>query len=246
MRKYLTVLSVEGRVSLRTPEGLMFGVGMPMGVLLLISMLAGNQVVKTGDYTFLQSSYPALATVGICATAFMGLPLTIADFRDKKILKHFFTTPTSPLFLMSIQVVLCILLALASALGVTGVAVLVLNYRMPGSWLGFIGIYFLVMFSMYSIGMMLASLCRTMKQANLICNLVYFTMLFLSGSVIPFEIFPEGMQKIANVLPLTQGIRLLKIVSLEGLHSLQLLSLLYLLLFGIIGIIVSVKTFRWE
>lgn len=246
MSKYLTVLRVEGKLSLRTPDGLFFGIGMPMAVLLLISMLVGNQPTGNGDYTFMQTSYPALATVGICATAFMGLPLTISDYRDKKILKHFFTTPTSPLLLLGVHVTVCVLTALASALGVTLVATLVLDYRMPGSWLGFIGSYFLVMLAMYSIGMMMASLCQTIKQANVVCNLVYFPMLFLSGAVIPFEIFPDGMHKIASILPLTQGIRLLKLVSLEGISSLPLFSLLYLLIFGILGILVSVKTFRWE
>ena len=39
-------------------------------------------------YSFLDANIPAIITVGICATAFMGIPLTIADYRDKKIVVY--------------------------------------------------------------------------------------------------------------------------------------------------------------
>lgn len=246
MKKYLTVLGIEGKLALRSLDGVIFGIAMPIGVLLLIAMISGNQLVQGGGYTFLESSFPALATVGICATAFMGIPLTIADYRDKKILKHFFTTPSSPGFLLSIQVIIAGLIAITSTIGVTLVATLGLGYRMTGSALGFVGIYLLVLISMYSIGMMIASLCQTIKQANLVCTLVYFPMLLFSGAIIPFELFPSGMQRIANILPLTQGIRLLKIVSIEGIQAVPLFPAAYLIGLAIIGIMISVKTFRWE
>lgn len=246
MKKYLTVLGVEGKLALRSLDGVIFGIAMPIGVLLLIAMISGNQLVQGGSYTFLESSFPALATVGICATAFMGIPLTVADYRDKKILKHFFTTPSSPGFLLSIQVIIAGLIAITSTIGVTLVATLGLGYRMTGSALGFVGIYLLVLVSMYSIGMMIASLCQTIKQANLVCSLVYFPMLLFSGAIIPFELFPSGMQRIANILPLTQGIRLLKIVSIDGVQAVPLLPVAYLIGLAIIGIMISVKTFRWE
>ena len=89
MKRFLTFLKVEGKLSLRCPDGIIFGIGMPVGVLLLIAVVAGSQSAGGADYSFLQSAFASLLTVGICATAFMGLPLTIADYRDKKILKHF-------------------------------------------------------------------------------------------------------------------------------------------------------------
>ena len=84
MKRFLTFLKVEGKLSLRSPDGIIFGIGMPVGVLLLIAVVAGSQSAGGADYSFLQSAFASLLTVGICATAFMGLPLTIADYRDKK------------------------------------------------------------------------------------------------------------------------------------------------------------------
>ena len=71
-------------------------------------------------------------------------------------------------------------------------------------------------------------------------------MLFLSGATIPYELFPSGLQKVVGVLPLTQGIKLMKAVSmgveLEGVWKIAVL----LVGITLICTVVSVKTFRWE
>lgn len=69
----------------------------------------------------------------------------------------------------------------------------------------FMGSWFLTPVSMFSIGLLMASLCRTIKSVNAVTSLVYFPMLFLSGATIPHELFPNGLQRIANVLPPNSG-----------------------------------------
>ena len=105
MTKVIRLAKIEGRLAIRSIDGILFGIAMPLGVLLLTTMIAGNNQAGNASYTFLDSSFSALLVVGICATAFMGIPLTICDYRDKKILKHFFVTPASPVHLIAAQMV---------------------------------------------------------------------------------------------------------------------------------------------
>lgn len=246
MKRFLTFLKVEGKLSLRSPDGIIFGIGMPVGVLLLIAVVAGSQSAGGADYSFLQSAFASLLTVGIRATAFMGLPLTIADYRDKKILKHFFATPIRPFMILSVQVVIGMLTSFFSAALVTVLAVFGFGYRMEGDPFLFIGAFLLVMLSMYSIGMILASLCKTVKIANVVTTFVYFPMLFLSGATIPFELFPDTVQKVCNVLPLTHGIKLLKAVSLNMWSQEIWISVALLIVFAVVGCILSVVSFKWD
>lgn len=246
MNKVLSLAKIEGKLALRSIDGVLFGIGMPLGVLLLTTMIAGNKQAGNASYTFLDSSFSSLLVVGICATAFMGIPLTICDYRDKKILKHFFVTPASPGHLIATQVLIAMATAMISASLVALVSVFFLGYRMQGSWGLLIASYFLVMIAMYSLGLLIASLCKNMKIANLVCSLVYFPMLFLSGAVIPFELFPSGMQKVANVLPLTQGVQLLKSVSLNQPVGNPQFVLILLLAISIIGFGLAARFFRWE
>ena len=246
MKRFLTFLKVEGKLSLRSPDGIIFGIGMPVGVLLLIAVVAGSQSAGGADYSFLQSAFASLLTVGICATAFMGLPLTIADYRDKKILKHFFATSIRPFMILSVQVVIGMLTSFFSAALVTVLAVFGFGYRMEGDPFLFIGAFLLVMLPMYSIGMILASLCKTVKIANVVTTFVYFPMLFLSGATIPFELFPDTVQKVCNVLPLTHGIKLLKAVSLNMWSQEIWISVALLIVFAVVGCILSVVSFKWD
>ena len=211
----------------------------------MINMIAGQKQAGEG-FTYLQSSFASLIAVGICAAAFMGIPLTIADYRDKKILKHFFTTPCSPVWILGSDMLCGGVTALLSVVSVALVSVVFLGYEMMGNILAFIGSWLLTLVSMFSIGLLMASLCRTIKSVNAVTSLVYFPMLFLSGVTIPYELFPSGLQKVANFLPLTQGIKLMKAVSM-GIE-LENVWKIVLLLVGITAVstVISVKTFRWE
>ncbi|MGN1165277.1 MAG: ABC transporter permease [Lachnospiraceae bacterium] len=245
MKRFLKLYLIEQKLALRSGDMLLFGVAMPVGIMILINMIAGSKQAGEG-FTYLESSFASLIAVGICAAAFMGIPLTIVDYRDKKILKHFFTTPCSPLWILGSDMLCAGGTALLSALSVALVSVVFLGYEMQGNVLAFVGSWLLTLVSMFSIGLLMASLCRTVKSVNTVTTLVYFPMLFLSGATIPYELFPDGLQKVANVLPLTQGIKLMKAVSmgieLEGVWK------IVVLLVGItlICTVVSVKTFRWE
>lgn len=246
MNKVISLAMVEGKLAIRSIDGILFGIGMPLGVLLLTTMIAGSKQAGDASYTFLDSSFSSLLVVGICATAFMGMPLTICDYRDKKILKHFFVTPASPGHLIATQVLVAMITAVTSATVVALVSVVFLGYRMQGNWGLLIASYFLVMIAMYSLGLLIASLCKNIKIANLVCSLVYFPMLFLSGAVIPFELFPSRLQKVANVLPLTQGVQLLKSVSLNQPVGNPQFVLVLLVVITIVGFGLAAKLFRWE
>lgn len=130
------------------------------------------------------------------------------------------------MMMLIVQMILGAMIASLSAIIITICSVFIFNYQMNGSLLLFIGGYFLVMLSMYSIGMIIASLCPSVKIANVVCTFVYFPMLFLSGATIPFEIFPVFIQKIANILPLTHGIQLLKNISL-GIYNQEMIFLVF-------------------
>ena len=245
MKRFLKLYLIEQKLALRSGDMLLFGVAMPVGIMILINMIAGQKQAVEG-LTYLESSFASLIAVGICAAAFMGIPLTIADYRDKKILKHFFTTPCSPVWILGSNLLCAGGTALLSAISVALVSIVFLGYKMQGNVLAFMGSWLLTLVSMFSIGLLMASLCRTVKSVNTVTTLVYFPMLFLSGATIPFELFPGGLQKVAGVLPLTQGIKLMKAVSM-GVNIEEVWKIVLLLVgITVICTVVSVKTFRWE
>jgi ABC-2 type transport system permease protein len=218
-----------------------------MGMAIVLGLIYGNKPAYEGvDYTFMQQSFGAIVSIGICATGLMGIPLSVADYRHKKILKRFFVTPVSPGMLLFSQMVVQLSIAILSSLGVYVVVKLFFGYQMLGSVGGFLLSYLLVTFAMYGIGMMIASVAPNIKMANLLCTLIYFPMLFLSGATVPYEIMPSAMQKVANILPLTQGIKLLKGFSLGLQPENMITSICVMAGIALVSILVAIKFFKWE
>ena len=65
MKRFLKLLKIEGRLGLRSPDSIFFGVCMPVAIIALLGIICGSKPAFEGaDYTLLQSSFGALITVG--------------------------------------------------------------------------------------------------------------------------------------------------------------------------------------
>ncbi len=232
----LKLSKIEMKLSLRSFDAVFFGIIMPVIIVGIIYLV---------NKTILTENFGAYISIGICAIGLMALPLTLSGYREKGILKRFQVTPTSPGKLLLVQLIVQGIMALSSALIVT-IAALLLGYKLTGSLTLTILSYLLVLVSIFSIGLLIASLAPDSKKAGFICSLVYFPMLLLSGTTIPLSVFPGWMGKVAGILPLTQGVKLLNGISLG--HSLDqyIFQLLILSAVAIISIIISIKYFKWS
>ena len=176
----------------------------------------------------------------------MGLPLVVAGYRQKKILKRFRTTPTGPVLLLGVQLVLYALYAIASLVLTFLAAWLLFGFHFLGSPLLFTGTYLLVMLSMFSIGLLVGGVARDEKIASILASVLYFPMLVFSGATLPYEVMPPVLQRFADVLPLTQGIKLLKATTLGLPLGSVWFPLALLAGVAVVCTVLAVRFFRWE
>ena len=236
---------VEQRLFFRSPDVIIFNLAMPSITFLIISLIAGNKAAGNQGLTFLQSSYAALSTVGICCSAFMSIPITIVDYRSQGVLKRMYCSPCSPARLLVCDTIASGIMAIISTLILTLIAIIFFGYTMTGNVMIYIGLWFLTMISMFSIGLTVASLCRTTKSMNIVTSLLYFPMLLFSGATIPAEIFPKGLRFFADILPLGVGINLLKSASI-GQYENIILPIIILSAITVVCTFIAVKFFKWE
>lgn len=246
MKRFLKLYSIEQKLFFRSADVFIFNLCMPVAALVLIALIAGEKTAGDSGMTYFQSAFAALTSVGICCSAFMSIPIVMVDYRDKKILKHFYCSPCSPVWILGADTLCSAVMAALSALLVWLTATAGFGYRMEGNVLLFIGAWLLTLTSMFSIGLMIAALCRTVKTMNVVTSLVYFPMLLLSGSMIPYELFPKGLQRAADVMPLTQGVKLMKAASVGIWPESVCGSAILLIVITVLCGSISVKSFRWE
>lgn len=247
MKTFNVLLKTELKLLLRGMDMVIFGIAAPIIITVILGLIMQDKPAYDGaEYSFMQQSFGALASIGICASGLMGLPLTVADYRNKKVLKRFKVTPVSPTLLLFVQFILNMGMAIISLIGVYLVCAIFFNVSLQGSIFMFIIFYLLVLISIFSMGMMVASVSPNIKTANLVCSLLYFPMLLFSGATIPYEIMPKTLQSVMSVLPLTQGIKLMKGVVLNHEITSNLTQIAIILIIAILCTGVSLRFFKWE
>jgi ABC-2 type transport system permease protein len=247
MRAFSTLFKTEFKLSLRDMNMIIFAICMPVVVMIIIGIIFKNKPAFEGaGFTFLEQSFGAVAAIAICAGGVMGLPLVVSDYRHKKILKRFKVTPTSPALILAVQVAVDAFYSIVSLSLVYVTAKVFFGYQLSGSWLGFLGAYFVVMLSMFSIGLMVGGVAPDIKTASILASVLYFPMLIFSGATLPYEVMPGPLQKAADIMPLTQGIKLLKAASLGLPTGGVLIPVIVMIALAVICISISVRFFRWE
>ncbi|MEM5770944.1 MAG: ABC transporter permease, partial [Bacillota bacterium] len=196
MKAFRALLKTEISLSLRGMDMFIFAICMPIVVVIILGAVFGSKPAFDGaGYTFLEQSFGAVSTIAICAGGVMGLPLVVSDYRGRKILKRFKVTPVSPALILAVQIVIYALYSLVSLVLVYTTGAVFFGCQLHGSWLHFLGGYFLVMLSLFSVGLLVGGLAPNMKIAGVAASLLYFPMLIFSGATLPYEVMPPALQK---------------------------------------------------
>lgn len=247
MKPFSVLLKNETKLSIRNMNMVIFAILMPIVILVILGMIYGSKPAYSGaDFTFLEQSFGALCSIAICAGGLMGLPIVISEYREQKILKRFQVTPVSPTLILFVQLCIYTLYALISLVFLWLIASGFWGLRMLGSPAVFLMGWALVLLSILSIGMLVGGIAKTSKSASIMASLLYFPMLIFSGATLPYEVMPEVMQRIVDVFPLTQGIKLLKAAVLGQEIGNVWMSILILLAIAVVCIVLSIRFFKWE
>ena len=247
MKTFITLLKNEWKLNVRNMNMVIFALIVPLVVLVILGFLYGDKPAADNlEYTFVEQSFGALCAISICVGGLMGLPLVIAEYRERNILKRFQVTPVSPIILILVELLIYVIYCILSMITLLLVAILFWNVRIHGSFAVFLGSWILTMISTLSIGMMVGGIAKNTKNASVIACILYFPMLFFSGATLPYEVMPKIMQNIIRIFPLTQGIQLMKATFLGLPNENIYLPVAVMIAVTVICMGIAGKCFRWK
>ena len=216
--------------------------------------LGRQDVIKSTDVEFSEpgNSYvdflvPGLLGMGLMGGGLWGVGFAIVDLRIRKLLKRFMATPMRRThFLMAMM---CSRLVFM----IPQIAVLLLfsylffGVVVHGNWLALLLIVILGAIEFAAIGLLVGSRAQTTETASGLMNLVMLPMWTLSGIFFSYERFPEIVQPIIKLLPLTPVIDALRAVMMDG-KAIPVLGpeLLVMTVWSIIPFFVALAIFRWN
>ena len=247
MNLLIKTAALEWKMNARNFLNVFFSLVFPIMMLLLFGSMYGNDPSPYyGGHGSVDISAPGYICMVVAVSGLMTLPITVSQYRERKILKRFMATPIRPLDILVAQLVVNALVTLIGSILLIIVGVIVFDLKFYGNpMLVFFGTV-LVMASIFSIGLFIAGFTKNAKAALAISYVIYFPMLFLSGATLPLQFMPETIQNISKALPLTYGIELVRGLWLgESITEFGLQIAVLLGVFVVLGGL-SLKTFRWE
>ena len=122
--------------------------------------------------------------------------------------------------------------------------ILLFHMSFNGNILLTAAILILGIFGFLGLGLLVTALTKDQETSQLLLNLVFFPMLFLSGVLYPLQELPAFVADIAKVLPLTYGVQAFRqVVVFNAPIGSVWPSMLILFLFGAVSLAIAVPVF---
>jgi ABC-2 type transport system permease protein len=236
-------LRFEQRIFWRSREAAVFIFVFPILLYALLGSVYGGTIDSRPAHDVLLAG---LFGYGAANTAFAGLAIILVSRREAGVLKRLRATPLPPsTYLLAVFLSTVITFALQSA-GLLALGGLAFGASMPANWLGFLASIVLGVACFAALGMAAASLIRSAEGVSAVVNVIVLPMAFLSGSFGPTRDYPQLLQAIGDVLPLTYFLDIVYGVYLRGDSVFADQKALAILIgWGVLGAVVAVRRFGW-
>jgi ABC-2 type transport system permease protein len=188
---------------------------------------------------------PALIGVILTMTMTMFTAVAIVRERERGNLELLITTPASPLELMLGKLVPYVFIGLIQTTLVLLLGVLLFNVPINGSLWAFYFAALLFIAATLTLGLIASTLAETQMQAFQMSIFVLLPSILLSGFVFPFDGMPQVARWIAQLLPLTHFVELVRGIVLRGAGLAELLLPIYKLL-AFTAVALTVVTLRFH
>lgn len=204
LRTLLTLTGMEARLFTREWAPMLFAfVFPPMMMLVLAGVFANDTGPEFMGLNGTDYYIAAYLVVPLAAMALIGLPVALAGYRERGVLRRLMAAGLSPLGVIGAQVLVTSVLVVLGAGLVLGVAALVYGLPPVDSAAGVVGGLALGTAMMLSLGVALGLAVSTARSAQALGLLTFMPMWLLGGGGPPPGVMTEPMQAISDALPMT-------------------------------------------
>jgi len=237
----------EFRLNLRDPAMTFWAIVFPALVIGVMGAVLSQPMPEEefGGLSFAGYMLPGAISLVIMASAFIGAPITLTTYRQTGVLRRLRVTPMGTLSLVLGFSMSQLVTMIVGMIVLFITAALVLDVGVAGSWAGLIGVIFLGMVTMLSLGGAIGSVARSPGSSMAISWIFYLPMMYLSDMWVPIAVLPGWLQTVAKALPLTPLNTLLRDIFF-GRPLVDPWRIAVLAGWAAVGILITRRFFRWE
>jgi len=242
MKAYRALIALDLRLALRQRSVLFFNYMFP-----LIFFVVFAQILHADRGGAMTQIVAMVTVLGILGNGLFGAGIRAVQEREANMLRRYKVTPITPAPLLIAATIVGWVLFMPFVIFIFALAHFAYGMPWPASMASIFGFITLGILAFRAIGMILAAVANSMQESQIMVQLVYLPMLFLSGATFPPSLFPSWLLVVTQFLPATYLVS-----GLEGMMlrnetlAMNGLAVLALALTVVVGLFISYKLFRWE
>ena len=210
VRAAVKLTFVELKLVLREPLTLVFSFAFPVVLLFVMGEVFGQQTGEPGEVVFrdfgaMNYYVPGYLALVSAAYGMITLPTHLASYRERGVLRRFHASGVRGWQVLGSQTLVGLALATVGALLVAILGMVFYDVRDPGSIGGVVLAYFLSTVCFMVLGSLLGAIVPRARAAQGIGLILFFVMMFVSGTAPPIEVMSGPMVAVGKALPLYHG-----------------------------------------
>jgi ABC-2 type transport system permease protein len=218
-----------------------FSVVFPLGMFFLYAgMIAKGVPPKVSFYL---GPVIALNVMG----SFWGLSATLVMFREQGILRRFHVTPVTAADMLASSILANFVLTIPTVCVEFILARVIYHVPTLGNLASVAILVTVGIVSFASLGLVVASVTNTMQETQVLNQLIWLPLIFLSGATLPIASLPAFARHVALFLPATYLVSGLQNAIFWSFPVSRLLVQIFsLACWAILAFFVATQLFRWE
>jgi ABC-type multidrug transport system permease subunit len=241
LKNFATLTRMRIQLTLRNKMFLFFSVIMPFAFFFLYAGVFAKG--SSQGVRFFLGPIVSLTVMG----SFWGLSAALVIFREQGILRRFHVTPVTASDMLASSIVANFVLTMPTVLMELLFARFIFHVNSFGNVFSSFLLVTVGTVSFASLGLVVASITNTMQETQVINQLLWLPLIFLSGATFPLAFLPKVVQGFSLFLPATylvEGLR--HSISDSGRLWDAVVPLGALAFWSILTFFLSVQLFRWE
>ena len=186
------------KLVMRTKAALFFTFLFP-----LIFLFVYSGIFARGNPEAVVYMFGPVVTLNIMGSGFWGLGLQSVMQRERGSLRRYRLAPIGPGSMVFSSLLANYLLELPTIAMLVFCAMVFFHMPLKINLLTLLVLVTVGTFAFAGFGLTIASVANTMQEAQVYNNVVWFTLLFLSGVTVPLPMLPQWIQRFAAFLPAT-------------------------------------------
>lgn len=246
MKRFLILSKAMFWLTTRNRTTLFWNLAFPIFLLVIYSLVFSQMQVDGQNY--MAWVVPGVLVFNIMAFGLINSGTQIVTMRDAGVLNRLRASPLPPVQLVSSYVLMMVMVGLIQCLLILGVGAVFygLPFKLSGLLLTLPMLVFAILTSV-AIGQTISGVVASAGAAVAIAQVINFSQMFISDLVMPMQMMPAWIQKIAPYLPAYAIVKLVRPPLIDGTYGAETLtSLLVLALYALLAILLAARFFRWE